>query len=93
VRIVKRELGGYDGELRIAVKPFQALRRKKLFRVPTANLASATNAENAWIEARDAPNAAPFGQDSVPKIIDADADACDGADTSDDRTSPVHAAT
>src|SRR5207253_7210148 len=79
LRIVKRKLGGYDGELGVAVKPFQTLRRKKLFWVPIANLASATNTENARIEARDASNAAPFCQNSVPETIDPDADACDRA--------------
>ena len=93
LRIVKCELCRYDGELRVAVKPFQTVRRKKLFWIPSANFASATNAENVWIEACDTSNAAPFRQDSVPKIIDAHADACDGTDTGDDRASPVHAAT
>src|SRR5439155_17449251 len=93
LRVIQRELCRYYCELRVAIKPFQTLRRKKTFWFPTANLAGATNAENAWIEARDAPNAALFRKDSVPKIIDADANACDGTDARDDRAPPVHAAT
>src|SRR5207245_10192805 len=76
-RIVKCERCRYGGELRVAVKPFETVQRKKLFWSPSANFASATNAENVWIEACDTSNAAPFRQDSVPKIIDAHADACD----------------
>jgi hypothetical protein len=93
MRIIERELCGDDGELRVAVKPFQTVRRKKFFWIPIANLAGATNAENARIEACDATNAALFRENSVPKTIDADADACDGTDTGDDCASLVHAAT
>src|SRR6266404_2863314 len=87
-RVFECELCGYDCELRVAVEAFQSVRLKKLFRIPIANLAGTTHAENARVEASDAANAAPFGQDTVPKTIDAGADACDGADTSDDRASP-----
>src|SRR2546421_6771714 len=92
-RIVQRKLCGHDSELGIAIKPFQSMRRKKLFRIPIANLAGTTHTENTRIESCDARNAALFRKDSVPKIIDAGADACDGADARDDRAPPVHAAT
>src|SRR5262249_7892594 len=93
MRVLQRQLGRYDSELRVAIEPFQTLRRKKLFRIPIANLASATHTENTRIEACNAGDTASFRQDSVPKIIDAGADACDGTDTSDDGASSLHAVT
>src|SRR5947207_15986994 len=93
MRVLQRELGRYDSELRVAIEPLQSVRRKKLFRIPIANLAGTTHTENTRIESCDARNAALFRKDSVPKIIDAGADACDGADARDDRAPPVHAAT
>src|SRR5256886_12262724 len=93
MRVVQRKLCGHDSELGITIKPFQSVRRKKLFRIPIANLAGTTHTENTRIESCDARNAALFRKDSVPKIIDAGADACDGTDARDDRAPPVHAAT
>src|SRR5437773_11612524 len=93
LRIIKRQLRRYDGELRVAVKSLQTLRRKKFFWIPIANLASATNTENTRIEACDAPNATPFRENSVLEMIDAGADACDRPDTGDDRASSAHAVT
>src|SRR5438309_1599314 len=55
-RVVQRELGGHDSELGIAIKPFQSVRRKKLFRIPIANLAGTTHTENTRIESCDARN-------------------------------------
>src|SRR5206468_4148116 len=57
-RIVKRQLRRCDRELRIAVEPFQAVRCKEYFRIPVMNLAGATHAKGAWVEAPDAANAA-----------------------------------
>src|SRR5207249_430514 len=93
LRILERELCCHDGKLCVSVEALQTLRRKKFFRIPIANLASATNAENTRIEACDAPNATPFRENSVPEMIDAGADACDRPDTGDDRASSAHAVT
>src|SRR4029077_2087663 len=93
MRVVQRELGRYNSELRVAIEPLQSVRRKKLFRIPIANLAGTTHTENTRIESCDARNAALFRKDSIPKIIDAGADACDGTDARDDRTSLFHAVT
>src|SRR5438093_12974791 len=90
LRIIKRQLRRYDGELRVAVKSFQTLRRKKFLWIPIANLASATNRENTLIEACDAPNATPFRENSVPEMIYADADACDRPDTDEYCASSAH---
>src|SRR4029077_17336729 len=91
--VLEREFRRYDGELRVGVEPFQTLLCEKLFRIPLGNFAGTTDTKNARVEACDTPNAAPFRQNSVPKIIDADADACDRTDTSDDRAPSAHAVT
>src|SRR5437588_10589190 len=93
MRVVQRKLCGHDSELGIAIKPFQSVRRKKLFRIPIANLAGTTHTENTRIEACNAGDTASFCRDSVPKILDAGADACDGTNTSDDGASLFHAVT
>src|SRR5207253_10592681 len=82
-RIVQRKLCGHDSELGIAIKPFQSMRRKKLFRIPIANLAGTTNTENTRIETCDASNTALLRKYSDPIIIYTGADACNGDDDCD----------
>ena len=57
------------------------------------NFASAPHTENARIETRDAVDATFFRQDSVPEILNSGADACDRANTGNDRTASPHAVT
>jgi hypothetical protein len=87
-RILQRELRRDDGELRVAIKPFQPLRRKKLLRVPIANFTGTSHTKHAGIKARDAADPASFRHDSIPKPIETDADARNRTDTSNDRASP-----
>src|SRR5205823_3725516 len=91
--VVERELRRRDGELRIAVEPFQTVRRKEFFRIPIVNLAGATNLEGARIEACDALDAALLGENSVPKILAPMSDASDWTDPGDDCASSAHAVT
>jgi hypothetical protein len=91
--VIQRELCRDDSELCVTVEPLQALRRKKLFCIPIADLTGATNAENARIEACDGPNAALFRENAIPEMIDADADARDWTDAGDDCASSIHATT
>src|SRR5437762_1939444 len=49
--------------------------------------------EHAWIEAGDAVDTTLFRQDPVPEILNTGADACDRANTGNDRASSAHAAT
>src|SRR2546425_3136246 len=84
-RIVECELCRCDGELRIAVEPFQTVRRKEFFRIPIVNLAGATNLEGARIEACDALDATLLGQNPVPKIFASMSDASDRPDPGDYR--------
>src|SRR5207249_1520901 len=60
LRVLQRELGRYDSELRVAIEPLQSVRRKKLFRIPIANLAGTTHTENTRIEGCNAGNTASF---------------------------------
>src|SRR5437667_1997055 len=60
-RIVKRQLSRCDRELRIAVEPLQTMRCKEFFRIPIVNLAGATHAKGARVEARDAADSAFLG--------------------------------
>ena len=60
------------------------MRRKKFFRVPIGNFATAMGIEHRRIETGDARDSAFLGEDSVPEILDAYADARDRADAGDD---------
>src|SRR6266480_2223491 len=92
-RIAERQLRRCDGKLRIAVEPFQTVRRKEFFRIPIVNLARATNLEGARIEACDALNTALLGENSVPKVFAPMSDASDWTDPGDDNASSAHAVT
>src|SRR5206468_3308327 len=87
-RILQRELRRDNGELRVTIKPFQPLRRKKLLGIPIANFTGTSHPKHAGIKTRDAADPAPFLHDSIPKPIESDADAGNRTDTSDDRASP-----
>src|SRR6266566_10048588 len=87
-RIIQRELCRDDGELRVTIKPFQPLRRKKLLGIPIANFTGTSHPKHGGIKTRDAADPAPFRHDSIPKPIETDADAGNRTDTSDDRASP-----
>src|SRR5438093_5954881 len=87
-RILQRELRRDDSELRVTIKPFQPLRRKKLFGIPIANFTGTSHPKHAGIKTRDAADPGPFRHDSIPKPIETDADAGNRTDTSDDRASP-----
>src|SRR5206468_9943007 len=58
-----------------------------------ANFARAPHMEYARVETRDAVDATFFRQDSVPEILNSGADACDRANTGNDRASSPHAVT
>src|SRR6266480_930227 len=87
-RILQRELRRDDGELRVTIKPFQPLRRKKLLGIPIANFTGTSHPKHGGIKTRDAADPAAFRHDSIPKPIETDADAGNRTDTSDDRASP-----
>ena len=48
--VVERELGRGDGKLRVAIEPFQPMRRKKFFRNPDRNLRRAMRVEDRAVE-------------------------------------------
>src|SRR5438128_10475881 len=69
------------------------VRRKEFFRIPIADLASATDLEGTGIEACDAVDATRLGKNAVPETIDAFANASNRADSGDDRAPLAHAVT
>src|SRR6266404_3144660 len=92
MRIIQRELCRDDGELRVAIKPFQTVRRKILFRIPIGKLTGATDVEHARIKTRDVSDAALFRQNSVPKILASMSYAGDWPNSGDNSASSVHTA-
>src|SRR5206468_3057996 len=58
-----------------------------------ANFARAPHMEYARVETRDAVDATFFRQDSVPEILNSGSNACDRANTGNDRASSPHAVT
>src|SRR5439155_2870552 len=93
LRVIEGELRRCDGELRIAIEPFQTVRREKCLRIPIANLTCTPHAESAGIEACDAVDTALLGENSVPKILASMSDASDRTDSGDNDTSSAHALT
>jgi hypothetical protein len=85
--ILQGELRRDDSELRVTIKPFQPLRRKKLLGIPIANFTGTSHPKHAGIKTRDAADPAPFRHDSIPKPIETDSDAGNRTDTGDDRAS------
>src|SRR5205085_1102237 len=56
-RVVERELGRRDGKLRVTIKSFQSMGRKKLFRIPILDLSGHAHTETAGVEIVDPTNA------------------------------------
>src|SRR5882762_401979 len=66
-RMIEREFRGSDRELRIAVEPFQAVRRKELLGLPVSDFTGAVRVKDAGIKSRNATDATFLRQNTVPK--------------------------
>src|SRR5437867_7059423 len=91
--VIERELSRSHGELRVAIKPLQTLRRKKFFRVPIADFSGATHLERLRVKAGNVADPGLLGKDAVPKAFPSVPNAGDRTDASDDGASSAHAAT
>src|SRR5207247_11283727 len=89
--IVKSELRRGTRKLRVTINPIETLRRKKLLRVPVGNFGGATHLERLRIKSGNTGDPTFLSKNSVPKTIDAAANACDRTDAGDDRASSAHA--
>src|SRR4029077_18706070 len=74
-RILQLELRRDDGELRVTIKPFQPLWRKKLLGIPIANFTRTSHPKHAGIKTRDAADRAALRYDSIPQRIEHEDDA------------------
>src|SRR5438270_1555430 len=91
--VVQRELCRRDRELHVTIESLQSMRGKKFFRIPVVDLTRHPNAELAYVEIVDLGNARLLGANSIPKALDAFADASNGTKTGDDNASAAHAIT
>ena len=91
--VIECEFCRGNGELRVAIEPLQTVRWKKFFRIPIANLAGAAYIEGASVETRNLSDASFLGENSVPKSINAFADAGDRTNSGNDDTPSTHAVT
>src|SRR5690242_16157914 len=72
--MLEGEFGRRDRELSIAVQPFQAVRRKKFFRLPVQYFCRAGRFEDRRIEGRDRPDPWPLICECGPKLVFTDTD-------------------
>src|SRR5205085_586206 len=89
--IIERHFGRGDGKLRVAIEPFQTMRRKVIFGDPIQNLTGAMRVELRGIKARNPADPAFLRAQSAPEIFAPDPDGGDGTEAGDDCATLRHA--
>src|SRR5438270_11347127 len=82
--VIERHFRRGDGKLRVAIEPFQTMRRKVILGDPIQNLTGAMRVELRGIEARNPADPAFLRAQSAPEIFAPDPDGGDGAEAGDD---------
>src|SRR5438270_2007165 len=89
--IIERHFRRGDGKLRVAIEPFQTMRRKVILGDPIQNLTGAMRVELGGIKARYGADPAFLRAQSAPEIFATDPDASDGTDAGDNCATFRHA--
>src|SRR4051812_24831524 len=83
-RVLEREFGRANGELRVTIETFQSMRWKELFRSPVRDLRRAMRVEDRAIETLYFLNPAFLRAETVPEILAPNADRGNRSEAGDD---------